>query len=134
MTSDTPTLRIAAALLHDDAGRVLLVRKRGSGKFMQPGGKLEPGETPEAALLRELLEELGLRADPATLTPLGRFSALAANEPGHIVVADIFALRASAPVVPAAEIEEAVWVTPEEAKMLDLATLSRDHVLPLFSP
>ena len=38
------TIRIVAALIRDDAGRVLLVRKRGTDAFMQPGGKRDPGE------------------------------------------------------------------------------------------
>ena len=39
-------IRIAAALLIDPQGRTLLVRKRGTGAFMQPGGKIDAGETP----------------------------------------------------------------------------------------
>ncbi|MGB9089319.1 MAG: NUDIX domain-containing protein, partial [Pseudomonas farsensis] len=58
-------IRIAAALLVDPQGRTLLVRKRGTEAFMQPGGKIDAGETPAAALARELHEELGLRIDPA---------------------------------------------------------------------
>ena len=37
-------IRIVAALIRDEAGRVLLVRKRGTETFMQPGGKRDPGE------------------------------------------------------------------------------------------
>ena len=75
-------IRIAAALLIDPQGRTLLVRKRGTQAFMQPGGKIDEGETPVAALVRELHEELGLHIDPAQAIPLGQFSAPAANEPG----------------------------------------------------
>ena len=46
-------IRVAAAVVTDDAGRFLLVRKRGTTAFMQPGGKIEPGEDPRAALVRE---------------------------------------------------------------------------------
>src|SRR3954453_22864397 len=57
---ESSTILIAAGLLVGKDDRVLLVRKRGTRAFMQPGGKFEPREAPLAALLRELHEELGL--------------------------------------------------------------------------
>jgi 8-oxo-dGTP diphosphatase len=64
---------VVAAALIDRAGRVL-VQQRPPGKTMAglwefPGGKLEPGETPEAALIRELEEELGITVSAAALSP-----------------------------------------------------------------
>jgi 8-oxo-dGTP diphosphatase len=76
----TPALMpVVAAALVDDAGRVLLQR-RPPGKQMAdlwefPGGKIEPGESPEAALARELTEELAITVDPAAMTPLAFASA-----------------------------------------------------------
>lgn len=122
---------IAVALLRDGAGRVLLVRKRGTAAFMQPGGKIEPGEDARAALARELCEELGLAADPDDLGHLGRAEAPAANEPGVTVVAEIFGLAAHGPVRAQAEIAEIAWVDPARPGDLPLAPLTRDHVLPL---
>lgn len=78
-------IRIAAALLIGADGRTLLVRKRGTQAFMQPGGKIEPGEPAAQALARELEEELGLIVDPAQAEFLGEFTAPAANEPGFEV-------------------------------------------------
>jgi 8-oxo-dGTP pyrophosphatase MutT (NUDIX family) len=126
------TIRIAAALLIDPQGRTLLVRKRGTQAFMQPGGKIDAGETPVAALVRELHEELGLRIDPAQAIPLGRFSAPAANEPGHEVQAELFRVDSAEAVVPAAEIEEVVWLAADQAPALELAPLTRDLILPLY--
>lgn len=63
---------VAAAMIRD--GRVL-VQRRPAGKPLAdlwefPGGKVDPGESPEAALARELAEELGIVVDPAALSPL----------------------------------------------------------------
>lgn len=125
-------IHIAAALILDPAGRTLLVRKHGTVAFQQPGGKLELGETAAQAVIRELAEEIGLFADPASLLPMGRFSAPAANEPGQRVVADVFVLRldSGADITPAAEIAEARWIDPAAPGAICLAPLTGDEILP----
>ncbi|MBZ9782939.1 NUDIX domain-containing protein [Pseudomonas sp. REP124] len=125
-------IHIAAALLIGPEGRTLLVRKRGTEAFMQPGGKIEPHELPIHALARELEEELGLDIDPEQATFLGQFSAPAANEPGHVVKAEIFLLNIDTDVTPAAEIEEVVWIDPATDGGLVLAPLTRDLILPFY--
>ena len=125
-------IRIAAALLIGPDGRTLLVRKRGTEAFMQPGGKIEAHEQPVQALARELEEELGLIIDPARATYLGPFSAPAANEPGFVVQAELFQLTTDAPVTPAAEIEEVRWIDPATDGNLSLAPLTRDLILPFY--
>lgn len=72
MTVNTPLLVVAAALVDAD-GRVL-VQQRPHGTSMAglwefPGGKIEPGESPEAALVRELHEELGIETWGSCLAP-----------------------------------------------------------------
>ncbi len=129
--SRAPIIRIAVALLRDHAGRALLVRKRGTRTFMQPGGKIDPGETPAEALRRELHEELRLILAPEALSPLGHFGANAANEIGHRVEAEAFAVTWSGEVTPAAEIEEIRWIDPLDPPDLPIAELSRQHILPL---
>jgi len=67
-------LLVVAAALTDPQGRIL-VQRRPPGKAMAglwefPGGKVEPGEAPEAALVRELAEELGVTVAAEDLTPL----------------------------------------------------------------
>ena len=68
------TVLVAAVALIDRDGRVLMAQ-RPEGKSMAglwefPGGKVEPGETPEAALIRELHEELGINTWSSCLAPL----------------------------------------------------------------
>ncbi|WP_449255531.1 NUDIX hydrolase [Bosea sp. (in: a-proteobacteria)] len=125
-------IRIAAALLTDRRGRLLLVRKRGTASFMQPGGKIEPHEEPGAALLRELREELSLTERRGSLAHLGILSAPAANEPGFTVEAELFRLVSDGRPQPAAEIAEIAWLSPGAAITVTLAPLTRDHVLPLW--
>lgn len=68
-----PLLLVAACALVDLDGRVLLARrpegKKMAGLWEFPGGKMQPGETPEAALIRELKEELGIDVAAACLAP-----------------------------------------------------------------
>ncbi|MBB4812550.1 NUDIX hydrolase [Pseudomonas rhodesiae] len=126
------TIRIAAALLIGDDGQTLLVRKRGTQAFMQPGGKIDAGEQPAEALARELFEELNLRIDPEAAAYLGHFSAPAANEPGCTVEAELFQVNIDVPVAPAAEIEEVRWIDPAGDGGLVLAPLTRDLILPFY--
>lgn len=74
MTSLKPHILVSAAALIDGDGRVLLAR-RPEGKAMAglwefPGGKIETGETPEDALIRELKEELAINTVSSCLAPL----------------------------------------------------------------
>ena len=68
------TILVSAVALIDADGRVLLAQrpegKSLAGLWEFPGGKVEPGETPEAALIRELKEELGIDTWASCLAPL----------------------------------------------------------------
>lgn len=125
-------IRIAAALIDDECGQLFLVRKRGTVAFMQAGGKIEGGESPLQALLRELTEELHFTPREDEPRFLGTFSSVAANEPDHRLEAQLFHVRAAnRQFTVAAELEEAIWVSVETARQMHLAPFTRECVLPL---
>jgi 8-oxo-dGTP diphosphatase len=128
---DTGTIKIVAALICDEAGRVLLVRKRGTAAFMQPGGKRDNGEDDVAALSREIAEELGCGVVRGSIRPLGEFDAIAANEPGFRVQACLYGIDVVGEITPSQEIDETIWIDPAAPPDIPLAPLTRDHVLPL---
>lgn len=137
--SGVGVIRIAAAVILDADARMLVVRKSGTDAFMQPGGKLEPGETAAVCLVRELHEELALEVPLRELEAVGRFTADAANEAGWRVDCDVFrwvgavglATPAQVPQVQA-EIAEARWCSRAELLGLAadgvLAPLTRDNL------
>lgn len=128
-----PVIHVAAALTVDVDGRALMVRKRGTSVFMQPGGKIEAGESPLETLIRELDEELGLVLAPEDLTWVGTFEEDAANEPGHRVRAEVWSLTVDAALpVAAAEIAESRWVDPHDVGDLPVAPLSSAALLPIL--
>jgi 8-oxo-dGTP diphosphatase len=127
-------ISIVAALIRDTAGRVLLVRKRGTAAFMQPGGKRDAGEDDMTALTRELDEELGCRVVPGTVSALGTFECVAANEPDRQVHAALYAVDVAGDIIARAEIDEIAWIDPSAPPDIHLAPLTRDHVLPLARP
>jgi 8-oxo-dGTP diphosphatase len=129
-------IRIAVAVVMGPDGRTLVVRKRGSDIFMQPGGKIDSGESALAALVRELREELALVVAPNGCLPLGRFRAPAANEADAMVEADAFIVHlgasATATLEVQAELAELRWIDPVTPGEIRLAALSRDHILPAW--
>jgi 8-oxo-dGTP diphosphatase len=109
-----PIVLVSAAALIDADGRVLIA-KRPPGKTMAglwefPGGKVHQGETPEAALIRELAEELGIDTAESCLAPI----AFASHRyPDFHLLMPLFACRRWLGQVTAREGQELVWVRPQ---------------------
>jgi 8-oxo-dGTP diphosphatase len=112
-----PIVLVSAVALVDRDGRVLLAQ-RPEGKAMAglwefPGGKVEPGETPESALIRELDEELGIQTWQSCLAPLTFASHAYASF--HLLM-PLFVCRKWSGQVVAREHKALKWVKVQELK------------------
>ena len=119
-------LTVVAVALVDTDGRVL-VQKRPEGTAMAglwefPGGKLEVDETPEAALVRELREELGIGMEAACLAPLTFASEPLGDQ--HLVLL-LFAARKWRGTPRALHASALKWVLPVELYGLDMPPADR---------
>ena len=128
--SASPPFETVAAVITDPRGRVLLVRKRGSDTFIQPGGKREAGESALQTLARELCEELGVRLHDDSAELLGTYEDRAVNEPGRRVRAEVYRVQVDGEPMPGAEIQELRWLDPAPPHAVPVAPLSAGHILP----
>jgi 8-oxo-dGTP pyrophosphatase MutT (NUDIX family) len=108
----------------DDAGRILMQRRRDTGQWALPMGKMEIGETPSQCAVRETEEETGVRVEPVGI--LGIYS-----DPGHIVAYTDGEIRQEYEVMLIArpvggrpeandEASDVRWVEPGELRTLDI--------------
>ncbi|HYE28686.1 MAG TPA: (deoxy)nucleoside triphosphate pyrophosphohydrolase [Allosphingosinicella sp.] len=119
-----PTLTVVAAALADGEGRVLL-QQRAPGRAMAglwefPGGKVEPGERPEAALIRELAEELGIVVDLAALTPAAFASADSPDGTGRQMLLLLYLSREWRGEPRPLDAAELAWVRPADMRALPM--------------
>ncbi len=120
-----PRLRVAAAIAWRD-GRVLMTRRPPGGPlglFWEfPGGKLEPGESAQEALVRELREELGVRAEP------GEVLAVEAHTYGHGLSVEVCFVRCELEpraFRPSREVHEVRWVRPVDVDPAEVLAADR---------
>ena len=115
MTDSLPTVLVVAAALSDADGRVLIAQrpegKALAGLWEFPGGKIEPGERPEQALIRELHEELGIDVNAACLAPFVFTSH--AYDSFHLLM-PLYLLRRWSGTVQRREHAALKWVKPSQ--------------------
>jgi 8-oxo-dGTP diphosphatase len=116
MTDGTkPIILVAAVALIDADGRVLLAErppgKHLAGMWEFPGGKVQPGETPEAALIRELDEEIGIATHESCLAP---FTFASHAYPEFHLLMPLYVCRKWSGIVTAREGQRLTWVRPAQ--------------------
>ncbi|MEV6422052.1 (deoxy)nucleoside triphosphate pyrophosphohydrolase [Streptomyces sp. NPDC051662] len=109
--------RVVVAGAVYDRGRLLAARRSAppelAGRWELPGGKLEPGETPEQALVRELREELGVETEPVDRIP-GEWPL----KPGYVL--QVWTARLlSGEARPLEDHDELRWLGPDEIHTVD---------------
>lgn len=127
-TPTLPVLLVAAVALIDADGRILLAQ-RPPGKAMAglwefPGGKIHAGETPEAALIRELKEELAIDVTEACLAP---FTFASHRYESFHLLMPLYVCRRWNGIVTAQEGQEIAWVRPQ--RLADYAMPPADQPL-----
>ncbi len=123
-----PVILVAAAALIDPDGRVLLAQRPAgrsmAGSWEFPGGKVEPGETPEQALIRELHEELTIDVSASCLAP---FTFASHAYPEFHLLMPLYVCRRWQGVVRPREGQAVKWLRP--AQMADIPMPPADKPL-----
>ena len=108
-----PIVLVAAVALVDPDGRVLLAQrpegKHLAGLWEFPGGKVQPGETPETALIRELDEEIGIDVVASCLAP---FTFASHSYPDFHLLMPLYVCRKWSRIATAREGQRLAWVQP----------------------
>jgi len=116
-----PIILVAAVALLNEEGKVLLAKRPPgrplAGLWEFPGGKVDLGEDPETALIRELMEELGIEIARADLVPL-TFASHAYPE-FHLLMPLYLCKRWEGDIA-AQENQELLWVKPDELRLYDM--------------
>lgn len=131
-SSDQPLIVSALLVVRENEGvrEILNVKAHNKTKYGFPGGKLEPDETPEQAVIRETEEELGVT--PTNIKYLDVFEALTPE--GRGIKMHVFAGNVTEDIAPTSEIAELHWLTYEQMNESQelLTPMTIEHVLPLL--
>ena len=107
------------ALIEIRNGQILSTRSKGKTKYYFPGGKRDPGETDEQALIREIKEEMDVDILPNTITYVGTFQAQADGKAaGVIVKMTCYNAAYEGVAVPSSEIEEIRWLNYKDIDLV----------------
>jgi mutator protein MutT len=130
MSDNTNDIRKASGIIIVDR-KVLVERSKGKEYFIHPGGKIEPGETPQEAVIRELKEEFQIDVKQEDLALFDKNSAPAANSPEVYVHMDVYLVKKwSGEIVPDSEVEEIRWLTSGVPKDIKVGSIMEHETIP----
>lgn len=115
-----------AAMVHNDEGKILLVKSPWRG-WEYPGGLIEPGETFETALRREIREEAGVEVE------IERFVGICKNVEKNIVNIDFVCRYVSGELTTSEESTEVIWAAPEQAMEMITFPLTKKRLNNMLS-
>lgn len=111
--------------------KVLVERSVGKEYFIHPGGKIEPGETPKQAVIRELKEEFRIDVQEGDLEFFDRNSAPAANSPEVDVHMEVFLIKKwKGEIYPDSEVEEIRWLTSSIPTDIKVGSIMEHETIP----
>lgn len=111
--------------------KVLVERSTGKEYFVHPGGKLEPGETPKQAVIRELKEEFQIDVRDEDLEEFDHNTAPAANSPEVNVYMDVFLVKKwQGEITPDNEVEDIRWLTSDVPKDVKIGSIMEHETIP----
>jgi ADP-ribose pyrophosphatase YjhB (NUDIX family) len=115
------------ALIHDPQGRVLLIRThKWRDSYGVPGGKIDRGETQEAALTREVREETGLAIrDIRFVAAMDAIDSPEFYKPAHFILLNYTCVCDGGPVSLNEEAQSYEWVAPDVARSMNLNSFTR---------
>jgi 8-oxo-dGTP diphosphatase len=111
--------------------KVLVERSKGKEYFIHPGGKIESGETPVQAVIRELKEEFQIDVNQEDLELFDKNSAPAANSPEVNVHMEVFLVKKwRGEIKPDSEVEEIRWLTSEIPSDIKIGSIMEHETIP----
>lgn len=123
---------VKVGLLLVDGNSFLVTRKRNTTAFLIPGGKYEKDEDDLQAIEREIREELSCQVDASSLTYIGDFTDVAANEPNATITVRLYSGNINGTPVASSEIEELKWFNHKIDDASCLARSIQNKILPFL--
>lgn len=111
--------------------KLLVERSRGKEYFKAPGGKIEDGETPKVALIRELAEEFRISLNEEDLEEFGVFCHPAAGQENKSLCMEVFIVKSwEGEIAPDNEVEEVRWLTSHVPGDIKVGSIFEHEVIP----